>query len=195
VVVAMMVALERPKYCYRVDEADRLVWVDSWWLAFARENGAADLTEAAVLGRSLWDYVTGDDTKRLYQDIHGRIRSSHQTIVLPCRCDSPTLDRHMQLTISLEPEGVLLYESLLLCVTPRPYLSVLDPLRPRSRAFLTMCSCCKRSLLEPYGWLDIEDVSVRLRLFEQQGIPELHYEVCPACAQATKHPSNHNGVA
>ena len=40
-----------------------------------------------------------------------------------------------------------------------------------------------RALLEAAGWLDLEEVSVRLRLFESQKVPELRYTTCPPCAQ------------
>ena len=59
---------------YRVDARDRLVFVDPLWLAFARENGAADLTEQRVIGRSLWDFVADAETIRLYRELHARVR-------------------------------------------------------------------------------------------------------------------------
>jgi hypothetical protein len=62
----------------------------------------------------------------------------------------------------------------------------LDAEHERSQAFLSMCSCCKRSLLEPVGWLDLEEVSVRLRIFEMPKIPKVHYTVCPNCASAAQ---------
>ena len=189
-----MVAPNLPKYCYRVNVADRLIWVDSWWLAFARENGAAGLTYDSVVGRSLWEFVSGDETCRLFQAIHVRVRTSGVSVVLPFRCDSPSLQRHMRLTISREASGQLHYESVLLRAELQHPLEVLNVERTRSDAFLTMCSCCKRSLLEPSGWLEIEDVSARLRLFDAPQLPELRYTICPKCA-ASMIPPNGNGLA
>ena len=48
-----------------------------------------------------------------------------------------------------------------------------------------MCSCCTRALLEPIGWLDIEQVSFKLRLFETRKVPEIRYTVCPDCRAST----------
>jgi predicted Fe-S protein YdhL (DUF1289 family) len=169
-------------YRYRVDAADRLTWVDDQWLAFARENGAAGLVEPMVVGRSLWEFMQDDATRELYQEIHERIRATGNPLVMPFRCDSPLLQRHMQLTISREPGGQLMYHSRFVRVIPQPSCALLDPNRERSDAFLSMCSCCKRSLLEPVGWLDLEDISVRLRIFEMPKIPQVHYTVCPSCA-------------
>jgi hypothetical protein len=174
---------ELPRYRYRIDEADRLVWVDALWLAFAQENGAAELTEESVLGRSLWDYVAGDEIRRLYMEINGRVRLTGRSVILPFRCDSPTLQRHMRMTITRGDAGQLLYESLLVRTRSQRHLGVLDSARARSASFLTVCSCCKKALLETVGWLDLEDIAVRLGLFEMQKAPTLRHTVCPTCVR------------
>jgi hypothetical protein len=177
---------EIPRYRYRVDASDSLVWVGSLWLAFARENGAAELTEEAVLGRSLWDFVEGKETRELYREIHTRVRSGVPSVVLPFRCDSPSLQRHMRMTITREDAGYLMYESLLVRAVPQRHLGILDSQQPRSRAFLTMCSCCKRGLIEPVGWLNVEEFSARLQLFEAPKVPRLRHTICPACTAALR---------
>ena len=121
-----MVTPDLRRYRYRVDATDRINWVDSWWLAFARENGAPELTADSVIGRSLWDFVSGADTRRLFKAIHERVRSSGAPVVLPFRCDSPSLRRHMRLTISREESQQLHYGSVLLRVEPQVLLPVLD---------------------------------------------------------------------
>ncbi len=190
-----MVAPNLPRYRYRVDVADVLTWVDSWWLAFARENGAAELKPETVLGRSLWEFVAGEETRRLFRIIHDRIRTSGAPMVLPFRCDSPCLKRQMRLTITAERAGQLLYDSVLLAVEPQVEHRVLQVDQPRSEAFLTMCSCCKRSLLEPLGWLDLDEISTRLRLFESPKVPQIRYEICPDCAAVVARPGGANPAA
>lgn len=179
---------ETQTYRYRVDSDDRIVWVDAWWLAFARENGAPTLDEKSVIGRSIWDYVAGEVTRRLFSEIHDRVRSSGVPAILPFRCDSPSLQRHMRLKITRENGGHLSYESHLLRVEPQRYCCAVDSSLPHSNCFLTMCSCCKRALLESVGWLEVEDISARLRLFDQSEVPELRYTVCPDCESVMKTP-------
>jgi hypothetical protein len=188
-------AAEIPRYRYRVDRADVLVWVDVLWLAFAHENGAAELTEESVLGHSLWEFVAGDETCGLYREMHARVRSSGKAVVLPFRCDSPTLQRHMRMTISSEEAGQLLYESLLTKVEPQRHLGILDATLPRSNAFLTICSCCKRALLEPIGWLAVEDISLRLGLFERPKVPEMRHTICPECVHILTEGSDNGNAA
>jgi hypothetical protein len=188
-------ATEILRYRYRVDSADVLVWVDALWLAFAQENGAAELTEDSILGQSLWGYVAGDEIRTLYREIHTRVRLSGKPVVIPFRCDSPTLQRHMRLTITPGDAGQLSYESLLLQAKPQRRLRVLDSKQPRSNSFLTMCSCCKRVLLEPVGWLGVEDICARLGLFETQKPPRLRHIICPECAHAVNSASNNGNAA
>jgi hypothetical protein len=178
-----------------VDAADVLIAVDAPWLAFARENGAADLDERAVLGRSLWDFVAGDGLCALYREIHSRVRSRGVPVVLPFRCDSPSLQRHMRLKITRANDAHLEYESVLERVVPQGPFEILDPTRPRSHAMLTLCSCCKRALLEPVGWLELEDVSVRLRLFETKKVPELRHTLCPECVDTLKKAADNGNAA
>ena len=179
-----------PTYCYRVDARDQIVWVDAAWLAFARENGAADLTEDSVKGRSLWEFIADESTRCFYREIHRRIRSSGQASVIPIRCDSPNLKRHMQLTVSCEPEGTLHYRSVLLRVELRTRFALLEPSTKRTTNRLTMCSCCKRVLIEPVGWLALEAVAAKLNLFESESAPCLFYTVCPDCIDAAHHQSS-----
>lgn len=186
---------ESQTYRYRVDAADVVVWVDHWWLAFAAENGAATLTEDSVLGRSLWDFVAGDLTCQLFSEIHARVRSTGKPVVLPFRCDSPSLQRHMRLKIIAEENGQLMYESVLLRVEPQRFLAALDSRRPHSNRSLTMCSCCKRALHETVGWLDVEDIAIRLGLFDTQEVPELRYTVCPECTGRMQHSCDNGSAA
>ncbi|MCA9234493.1 MAG: hypothetical protein KDA44_03430 [Planctomycetales bacterium] len=166
---------------YRVDARDRLVFVDPLWLAFARENGAADLTEQRVIGRSLWDFVADAETIRLYRELHARVRGCGAPAVVSFRCDSPRLQRDMRLTICPEPAGALRYESVIVQVTPRTPLRVLDPSVQRTRATLTLCSGCKCALVEPTGWLDAEQTTAKLRSLRASAMPLLQYWMCPNC--------------
>lgn len=177
--------IEYPRCRYRVDADDQIDWVDEYWLAFAAENGATELDQSAVRGRKLWDFIGGDVTREVYSRLHDRVRSSGRTAVLPFRCDSPSIRRHMRLTVSCGPSGTLLYDSLLVRAEPRRWIGLIDPRRPRSDDVMEMCSFCKRAFVQPLGWLDLEDAYVSLRLFEVQHAPELRYVVCPRCEGTT----------
>lgn len=168
-------------YRYHLDDADVMTAVDQWWLAFARENGTSELDAASVIGRPIWDFIAGEPTRTLYKELHQYVRRTGNPVTVPFRCDSPTLQRHMQLTIQRQESGCLQYESELLRVIPQRRVKLIGTGK-RSSAVLTMCSFCKRALLEPSGWLDLEYISLRLRMMDEQTVPDLRYTICPQCA-------------
>lgn len=176
-----MTSTHRPVYSYQVDADDRITSVNADWLAFAAENNARDLQESNVLGHSLWEYVAGDDTIRLYQSVLARIRRTRCSVVLPFRCDSPTLQRHMRMTILPEASAGIRFDCVIEKVRPTPVMSLLDSGQPRSRDHLDMCSCCKRIDIPPLGWLEVSEVVGRLNLFEIEQVPRLHQTVCQQC--------------
>jgi hypothetical protein len=174
--------LEFPRCCYRVDANDRLVWVDQWWLAFARENGGGELCDVSgILGRPLWDFVAGEPLRSLYGEIHEKVRRSGQSVVLPIRCDSPMMRRQTQLTINAEESGGLLYDAVLVRARPHGPIDLLDPAAPRSREPLTVCSVCKRGLDPAVGWLELEELTMRSRYFDRDPLPHLEHTICADC--------------
>ena len=179
-----MVAADRQRFQYRVDGNDNIVWVNSWWLAFARENDAIELANATLVGKNLWDCIADKQTRELYQDVHARVRGKSETIVVPFRCDSPTLQREMQLLISGSAENdELFYEGRMLRATPTRYFPLLDARQPRDTSFLSVCSCCKRVLLESHGWLSLTDVCEKLRLDNRQKLPRWQQTLCARCRE------------
>mgnify|MGYP001821522752 FL=1 len=178
-----MVTSVRQVYQYGVDDTDVVTFVDEWWVAFAEENRAIGLSRDSVLGHSIWEFIADEPTQQLYRELHNYVRSSGRPVRVPFRCDSPTLQRFMQLKISHEGNGHLHYESTLLRTVPQRRLSVLNPRAKRTNAFLTMCSVCKRTLIEPSGWLELEDIALRLLMYDQQRVPGMRYTVCPDCSR------------
>ncbi|NNE00310.1 MAG: hypothetical protein HKN47_23575 [Pirellulaceae bacterium] len=178
-----MVSQVNHVYEYQLDRSDVVISLNDWWLAFAAENSASDLNRESVIGREIWDFIAGKPTQALYREIHRYVRSTGQSVTVPFRCDSPSLQRHMQVQIKLQGDDALLYASTLVRAQRQRKLRLLDAARQTDDSILTMCSCCKRSLLEPTGWLDLEHISLRLRLFEKQTVPQLRYTVCPDCQQ------------
>ncbi len=179
-----MLSADRHRYSHTIDANDSIVWVSAAWLAFARENGATRLTQELVLGRSLWHFIADDETTELYKALVGRVRAGRGPMVLPFRCDSPTLRRHMRLQVTLEEKGNVRFDSFLTRAEPCSYIGVLDSRFTRSADVLTMCSMCKRVLNEPSEWLDVEDAVARMNLLEAEKGPQLRYAVCPACLAA-----------
>jgi hypothetical protein len=167
---------------YAIDEHDHLVRVDEGYYSFAEENGWAEA--GTSLGRSLWDYVAGDEMRKLQRMLVRRVRDGLGSVELPFRCDSPGLRREMDLRIAARRGGrAVLFSartrSERAWEAPQP---LLDPEAPRGEETLTMCGWCDRFAVGD-EWVEVEEAARRLELFDRPELPALRYGVCPECNQ------------
>ncbi len=166
---------------YAIDHQDRLVRVDDGYYRFAEQNGWDGA--GASLGRSLWDFVAGNDVKRLQRLLLRRVRESVRSVELPFRCDGPDVRREMNVRIAADRSGrVVLFSARLRSEEvrdePQP---LLDPHVPREDDFLTMCAWCDRFLVDG-EWVEVEEVAQRLELFRRSKMPALDHGICPQCS-------------
>lgn len=169
---------------YHLDAHDRLIWVNPAWDRFASANQAGEaLLGRAVLGRSLWEFITGPATEHLYRLLFARVRSTGEPVAFPFRCDAPATRRTLRMQIELLPAAGLRFTIQSLAETPRDAVPLLDPTVPRSGALITMCSWCKRIAGSGGTWLEIEQAAETLQLFESSAPPAVTHSVCGACEQ------------
>jgi hypothetical protein len=166
---------------YAIDEEDHLIRVDEGYYRFAKENGWNEA--GTTLGRSLWDFVAGDEMKRLQRLLVRRIREGVGDVELPFRCDGPDVRREMNIRIVARPGGrVVLFSARLRSEQARdlPQL-LLDPATPRSEETLRMCGWCDR--FEVGGeWVEVEEAARQLELFNQPELPKIDHGICPECS-------------
>ncbi len=165
---------------YAIDEQDHLIRVNPGYYRFAEENGWDEA--ATSLGRSLWDYVAGDDMKKLQRMLVRRIREEVGSVELPFRCDGPGVRREMDIRIVARPGGrAVLFSAQLRSEEareePQP---LLDPEAPRSEDTLTMCGWCDRFEVDG-EWVEVEEAARRLGLFDRPELPALSHGICPDC--------------
>ncbi len=177
----MVSASEQLCYSYSVDAEDRVDWVGTTWLAFARENGGAKLTSQSVVGHSLWSYIAGGQTQQLYRALLQQVRERQSRVIVPFRCDSPSLRRYMRLSISPRRHNRVRLDGILVKTEPRPRLELVDTSIRRDDQILTLCSLCQRALIESVGWVDVEAAVGRLHLLDSHAHPQLRYDVCSDC--------------
>jgi len=165
---------------YAIDEHDHLVKVDEGYYGFAEENGWDEA--GASLGRSLWDYVAGDEMKTLQRMLVRRLRDEAGEVELPFRCDGPGVRRRMQIRIVAGRGGrAVLFSARLRSEDEREEpMPLLDPEAPRGEELLAMCGWCDR--FEVGGeWVEVEEAARRLELFDRPELPALSHGVCPQC--------------
>jgi hypothetical protein len=167
---------------YAIDDHDHLIRVDEGYYRFAQENG---WNEAGTsLGRSLWDYVEGDQMRKLQRLLVRRIRDEVGDVELPFRCDGPDIRREMNIRIVARPGGrVVLFSARMRSEQereePQP---LLDPEVPRGDETLTMCGWCDRFEVEG-EWVEVEEAAKRLGLFNRPELPTISHGICPSCSE------------
>jgi hypothetical protein len=180
------VVLRAAPIVYRVDAADRIEDVNDEWSRFALENDAPALA-SEVIGKSLWDYITGRDVRRVYASLFHRARSLSQSVSVPFRCDSPSLCRVMRLDIVPQTMGQLEFRSVLISLSTHP--NRLDFLERRPRAptpdKLQICSWCK-AVLMGMAWKPLESAVGDLGLLSHELLPSFVHTVCGACLTSVR---------
>jgi hypothetical protein len=167
---------------YAIDEHDHLVRVDEGYYRFAEENGWDEA--GASLGRSLWDYVSGADLRKLQRMLVRRVRDEVGDLELPFRCDGPEVRREMDIRIVARPGGrVVLFSARLRSEKERELAQpLLDPEAPRGDDLLEMCGWCDRFEVDG-EWVEVEEAARRLELFNRPELPALSHGICPDCNQ------------
>jgi|SRR5208282_5806536 len=166
---------------YRINSQDLLVDVSKDWARFALENAAPSLLADHILGRSLWDFISGAETRMLYQALLARVRSGKSATTVELRCDAPHLRRHIRLVISPMSSGRVRFVGTVVKVEERDSIRLLDPAVTRLGDQITICSWCKDVLLPNGRFVDVETAVEQLGLFQRSEMPTLRQATCPTC--------------
>ena len=158
-----------------------MVKVDDGYYRFAEENGWDRAGES--LGRSLWDFVAGQELEKLQRMLVRRVRTEARGVDLPFRCDGPEVRREMDLRIAANSSGrLVLFSARLRSEERRESQPLLAAATPRSDEALTMCGWCDRFLVEG-RWVEVEEAAARLDLFQLEELPAISHGVCPDCGE------------
>lgn len=113
---------------YRLDQDNRLIFVNEEWHLFATANQADHLDDQAVQGRSIWEFIHDGETRQLHETLLNRVRGRTPLCNLPFRCNSPALRRFMAMDIIPLADNGVEYRCRLLRTEERhPVPLALDP--------------------------------------------------------------------
>lgn len=167
---------------YHIDGSDRIVHVDGPWQQFADDNQAPELKLDAVVGKRIWDFFAGSETRSLFDQMFQHVRRVRSEVKFPFRCDAPELERAMQLVVRPLPGEQLRVEShqLRTCEHHAPWLERAKG-DHRGRE-VEICSLCRRVNVEG-KWLEASEALTQAALFLQSRRPTLRERVCEECAR------------
>src|SRR5476649_2651711 len=102
---------------YRLDENDRICFVNGAWEAAATDFGFPELG-STVLGASLWQYIGRREVAQVYHDLLIHIRATGQGARFPYRCDCPEWLRDMEMEVHPLEDQIVEFRSTVLSVKP-----------------------------------------------------------------------------
>ena len=177
-----MAARENPSpFVYRIDADDTIIYVNEPWLQFAKENGAAGLSEE-IIGSLLWDHLCNEEVAKIYKALVHRARKDLRPRKFLFRCDSPMARRDMEMTIEALPNRHVEFRCHLLREAPHESIPLLDTQANRSTECVKVCAWCLR--VKARGWLELEEAIRILGLLEQSTPPQISHGICERCKDA-----------
>ena len=168
------------QFSYRINAEDQITHVSPEWLQFAQENDAPALTENTVIGSKIWLYITGDATRRLYDELFSSLRRDKTELAFPFNCDSPVLIRNMTLTLRSIGGGSIEFNCRLNSVQERNYVGLFDRRMERREESVRICSLCRKIHVDG-DWVSLSNVIGRKRWFTSVPLPQLEESVCSSC--------------
>lgn len=165
---------------YVVDAKDHLVSVSQEWTEFALKNDGCEILPDEIVGRSLWDFITDDPTRELYEAVLEHVRRGEkEDFVL--RCDAPERRRLIEMTVTRRPDGNVEFKTVLLASKPRAMQPLFARSTPRNGERVLVCSWCDMVNVDVDKWFEVEAAMEYLHLSDAPDLPRVESVVCPAC--------------
>ena len=174
------------EYVYEVDDKDRIVSVDTQWLSFAKNNGAVYLTRNYILGQNLYSFIAGRKLGELYERLLRAARQTGKYMEIPFRCDGPSVRRYMELDIEPTANNYVKLTGRILKRKSRRRVPIFDLPYILNGQWQICCSVCRGLMREDGSWNEAEEVLANPYDEPPDGLPQLSYDVCPACTSIMK---------
>jgi hypothetical protein len=164
---------------YVIDADDRLVKVSEGYFDFAVENRLPHA--GGAVGEPLWGFVSGSGVREVQRTLIRRIRRTGGTVVLPFRCDGPSVQRELMLTVGPGGgEGWIVFSTRSAAEQHRERQPFLDRTVPRKPRLIPRCSWCGR-IGDAGTWVELEEASSDLHLFDVDSMPGIDHDLCNRC--------------
>lgn len=165
---------------YVLDRGDRIVKVCPHWSRVARDRMAMYLDDEVVIGSSLWDYVHGGATQRLYDALLFYARRSGRKIDFNYRGDSPGAIRYMRMILIPGPGGAVRFRSELLHEQSRQRQIYFTHAAYPRHPDLLQCALCQK--LEYNGrWHTVGEALAYTDAIDELMPTEVGDTVCESC--------------
>ncbi|MFN0171893.1 MAG: hypothetical protein ACKV22_36225 [Bryobacteraceae bacterium] len=166
---------------YRVNDQDKIVFVNAKWDQLAAANAGEAVTASQVLQRRLWDFISDSTTRELYRQVLLRIRDG-RSLRFTFRCDSPSCRRLLEMDVHSREDGTVEFRTRTVSEESRQPLVLQESGAAGSGELLRMCGWCKKVFFDG-TWTEVEDAVDQLRLFHRTFLPSITHGICEGCYQ------------
>jgi hypothetical protein len=174
-----LLASARPAYA--IDCKDRITWLNPAWIAQARRDGLDSLKVDALVGRPIWDYVSGNKVRLLWLALYEKVRVIRAPVFVPLRADTPGERRLIDLELHPLANGAILHVSECLWTEARSPVHLLKADCLRDSRQLDHCAWCNRIQVRFGVWEEVEQAEQTLGLKSADSLPMLQMAVCATC--------------
>ena len=117
--------------------------MNNQWDQYAVNNNAADLASPNIIGLSLWEFIHGEDVRKLYEDVLASVRSQKKTVSFPYRCDTELDKQYLTLTLTpfMQNNSVQFYSRI---VDKIPFKTDKPVKLDFGKSGILRCSVCNR---------------------------------------------------
>ncbi len=166
---------------FSVDANNVIIAINGSWDEFADANDAPQLKKQHVVGKSLFDYISGNVTRQFVQKLLDIVRQKNTSACFDYRCDAPNLRRYLQMRLMANERGEVRISNYQLHTEPRVAPIFFIRSNQRDRHTRVRCSICNL-LKQAEQWVEAESL---LKDKEPLTVPVI-YGVCPQCQHQLK---------
>jgi len=166
---------------YLIDKNDIILEVNQEWNDFVKANQIEDIDATKIVGQSLWKYISHTGVLLLYEMVLKRARETQKKIILPFRCDSPSLRRFMQIEITPLQNDEIAFETQLLRSQSRAAILFSEYNEKSNAPLLHICSWCNHFKVSENEWVEIEEGIKKFNLFSLDPLPMITHDLCKFC--------------
>lgn len=176
----MRLRSSHPRPVYTIDAHDRLVEFNPAFVATLPYSCAVE----PLIGRSIWEFISCELTRRLWQVLYERVRIAGAPVFVPLRADTSNERRLIDVELHPAPDRSVRHVRECLWTEARPAIALLDGNYPRDSRVLQRCAWCARVQVRLGDWREIEDAQFTLGIEAAATLPILQEAACASCKQS-----------
>lgn len=136
---------------YTLDNTNRIIDVGGDWDDFAHQNDRAGAVSANVIGKSIWDFISGFDVQNFLSAVIAFVRVREEEFDTLYRCDSAETPRLCRMEVTPLDDNTVEVKNVLLQhpeIAPASNVLELD----HNRCFNRCSKCCRFKIGE--DWIE-----------------------------------------